>query len=1200
MSFFSSLLGTLNKKIKEKKKQQQQVLAPLIPEFKKQKKQVKTFSKDIFESFADTSTQQQKEARRSRSPFITPSGKVGAQEALRGTEEFLARETLTGAFLAPKLGIPKEEILFERGGKALSKIQKGEKTTFEEKLDAADWALSLGTGGLAGLVFGGIKSSAKGINKTLKLAKTKAIRDVAEQAFKKGKTADEVTAMIKRLNKVAEDRSGKLAVKEAIQKKGLELPKLPKLKKQIPEELEPLAQEAKKFDTAEDFFNEMPIKVRDELRDKGIKSGEAIKNFWKSNVKQKLPVLDNLNPTGGVFVDYTPQLRMKMKLGKNITTLDKTSKKLPDTIITIYRGAPKIQKEIVGGDFVTTNFDLAKSYTGDGNVISKKVKMSDILDDLESPLGEEYIYRPKEAVKAEPVKVVKPKVKKTKEGKFPTIHEGGVVKMVEGNPIKIVDGVETFLHKDENGNWVVSEATTGRNLSGGGFANSTFAIKEAKSNIDNVGEEKFKKLIEENKLTQTTSEKSKAKAEPVKGLEKNKILKDIVPKKKEPIKIESKVVKKTAETPKIPSKIYEDNRNVKRGLKVTVTKDFKEIKEGVKLGLDRYLGILSTRLKNVNPELKGGLRKFEFKLRQGTLRDTRKATDLLESTKKFSRDDYIDFDLARKNGDEEKIKELVKKYGIQKEYKQTRDLLDDVYKRAEDVGYDIGYLKNYHPRIIKDQKGFINHFKNSKDWGAITQAISAKENALGRYLTEPEKAQMINTLIRGYQLNKISLSETGNMKSRVIDLVDSDINKFYMDSNAALVRYIEQANEAIAARKFFGKTKVGNGTDINDNIGSYILRLMEEGKINPEQEALVAEMLRARFNQVGTRGVVSLYKNLSYVDTMGSPTSAITQIGDLAWALYKSGIPNTVKSFYKSVRGKSIIKRADIGIDNIAAEFSDASKSSELVSKVFKLTGLEKIDAIGKETLINSVISKYQNWARIGDKRLQPVLKKIFGKNTDDVVMALKRGDITEDVKLVAFNELADMQPILLSEMPEKYLTGGNGRIFYMLKTFTLKQFDIYRNEIFQNIAKPGTRLQGLKNLVGLLSFFVIMNATADEIKDFMLNRKTSLKDRTVDNVLRAVGFSKYLTWKARTEGVGSALVRQILPPFKFIDSVSKDILNGIENGSEITQSVPLAGKLYYWWFGKGKYKNERRRKKVSPGKIGLPKLPKLPKIATP
>lgn len=93
---------------------------------------------------------------------------------------------------------------------------------------------------------------------------------------------------------------------------------------------------------------------------------------------------------------------------------------------------------------------------------------------------------------------------KSIERDFQTIHEGGVVKIVKGEPVKIVDGVDTFLHKDENGNWAVSEATTGRNLTGGGYENKNFAIKEAKANIEAIGIDKVKQLIAENKLPQST------------------------------------------------------------------------------------------------------------------------------------------------------------------------------------------------------------------------------------------------------------------------------------------------------------------------------------------------------------------------------------------------------------------------------------------------------------------------------------------------------------------------------------------------------------------------------------------------------------------------------------------------------------------------------------------------------------------------
>jgi len=106
-------------------------------------------------------------------------------------------------------------------------------------------------------------------------------------------------------------------------------------------------------------------------------------------------VLESLNPTGTVFTEYTPEIRANAKLGKNMTTLDKTMGKSPNETITIYRGVPSSKyKNINAGDFITTNKQLAKDYAGTGIVLEKKVKLSDILDDKTNPLGEEYIYRP--------------------------------------------------------------------------------------------------------------------------------------------------------------------------------------------------------------------------------------------------------------------------------------------------------------------------------------------------------------------------------------------------------------------------------------------------------------------------------------------------------------------------------------------------------------------------------------------------------------------------------------------------------------------------------------------------------------------------------------------------------------------------------------------------------------------------------------
>lgn len=689
----------------------------------------------------------------------------------------------------------------------------------------------------------------------------------------------------------------------------------------------------------------------------------------------------------------------------------------------------------------------------------------------------------------------------------------------------------------------------------------------------------------------------------------------------------------TAEDP------YEQAAKIERNKYLALRRSTSATLKSIAGGVDKYLGAISTRLRNISPKLEHKIRQLDFNIGTNHTRDVRAVEPLLKlARQKMSKMDFIIWDLARKNSDVKRIDELVKKYGIRKEYDAYRKVLDRVFKEAQEVGIELGWINEYAPRVIKDPQGFLNELGRGNDWPVLTQKlkeVARRMDITVADMTPEMKADIIsNMLFSGYY----GMGAPGSTKERSIAMIPPNLNQYYMDSDAALMQYLHSMRKHIEARRFFGKVpqkiseakrnmhaamkrlreeeareipnqariemwrdsiagyrgvleKYKNQRDYTDNIAQYVIDLMESEELSPENENVLKDILNARFNEHGTRGVIQAYKNFSYLDTMGSPISAITQIGDLAWSIYANGWTRTLRGISKSALGKAKITKEDVGIERIAQEFADTDTLSKAVAKVFRWIGLEKMDTIGKESFLNGAFDRFVAEAKKDPKALERKLEQTFEEDAALVVDDLQNERSTENVKLLVYSDLLNFQPAAMSEMPEQYLLAGNGRLFYMLKTYTLKQFDVFRREGY-NAIRRGTKtekIDAIRKVAYLAMLLVLANGAADELKDWLLGRKTDLSDRVTDNVLRLFGVSKYMTWKARTEGYGSAIVRQILPPFKFVDSLSKDILSaGDGKGLQTPQSVPVVGKLAYWHLGRGKdahrdlweirFSKERRR----------------------
>lgn len=644
----------------------------------------------------------------------------------------------------------------------------------------------------------------------------------------------------------------------------------------------------------------------------------------------------------------------------------------------------------------------------------------------------------------------------------------------------------------------------------------------------------------------------------------------------------------------IHESVYAENRRFK-GSRSVVSKTG-EFLTSAKDQAETLLTPISSVLADISPMLRVALRREAFREGLNRHNDTKAIIPFLEAANKMRRDDAADLDLALKNGDSAKINQVIQSYGLEAEYAKVRKTLDAIHARAKEVGYDVGYLEEYWPRVIKDQAGFLKEIQADKKWPDIEKLIKTKEEELTRPLSEDEKVELINSYLRGYQNAAIALARTPNMKTRDIEVIGPGLNQHFRRFDDAVLKYVESMNHAIEAKRFFGRGGKDFFIDeLDKSIGGYVLDMKSQGLLkDARDEKRLRDILQAYFRPESMHGAMAAYKNATVSMTIGNAVAALTQLQDIGTSIYRAPV-ESVGALARAAVGGSKITLEDIGIDQIGEELRDQRKSAMFTSRVLRLAGLGQLDKITAETFINSVIRKYQKQARKPSAEFMDRIRNLVGPDTAKAIEDLKSGEITDLVKFIAFSEILGVQPKAMTELPRAYLSGGNARIFYALKTFQLRQIDMFRQEIFKKMAEPGlkNKIIGTRRLIALSSALLLAGVGTDELKDFILGRTTTLSDRIVDNILKLVGLSKWTLYKARQEGIASAAIKTILPPVPLVDQLWKDIRTaGDKKGLEVVQSIPLVGKFYYWWMGKGRFKkplnDDMRWLKENAGRLGL------------
>ena len=648
---------------------------------------------------------------------------------------------------------------------------------------------------------------------------------------------------------------------------------------------------------------------------------------------------------------------------------------------------------------------------------------------------------------------------------------------------------------------------------------------------------------------------------------------------------------------------------------------------------------LSRTLKNINPLINRVFRKHELdinlKTREYLDRISPFVTAMSAKLKGHEKDQRL-FKQYLFNGERDelgvlKVVQLADKYKVDtKSFSEMRKALEEIRTYArEEGGIEVGYLEDYFPRNIKNYKSFKAWLDGDKAPAGLSNQV---EEALAEYaqkhnlgsvnqIKPGEAAEVTSRVLRGFPIGADSMLP-GNLKQRKVKQVTDDMLNAYDDPADAIKNYVERVVQATERKRFLyrkpnlggdveggfpgsrdrsagppPKSDLGARMEVDDSLAGELAEqlLVKNKNYTREDIDKLKDIIQSRFSGKTVDPFIQGVKNANYMAVMGNFGSAIPQLGDLAYSIHFNGFNNTFRTLLQKKNNFDFVKHFNLSNHNIDTVTNTAGLSKAL-DKVFTVTGLKKLDQMGKNTTMNASWKKYRAQAMKDSKGLQAELAPIFGtERAGRMVKSLRDSkpgskNLPKDVEELIWYKFLDLSPSTMGEMPKYYSESGNLRIMYMLKTFTVKQLDIYReaagaeismaNKLYAEgkhaeAAKVGA--VGLKKFMGLAAVFAAANASTDVIKDLLYGRPIERDDLLEDNLWKLLGINRYLIRKMDREGPGKAFLEGLLPPTTVFDRTFQD-LKAIKGDKEykgnMLQGTPL--DMVYWRYLGGQDKIKR------------------------
>jgi len=584
---------------------------------------------------------------------------------------------------------------------------------------------------------------------------------------------------------------------------------------------------------------------------------------------------------------------------------------------------------------------------------------------------------------------------------------------------------------------------------------------------------------------------------------------------------------------------------------------------------EKFIRPIDVRIREKSPAVFGRIMKLEQNTMTGIHKYHKETVPFRKAWRKMGhriggKKDRRQLGLAMMNGDFKRARAIMQASLGQKgvdAFDRMINGLTALGTEAKGAGIKFDTIDNYFPRSPRDLKGLLDYIGSNKPEGnkiiaALNKAAKSKGVKDYTQLSEAERSKIINRMIEARQKSRKSIKST---KERTIDVINEEMLKFYDDPITSIDLHIRDMTAGIERRKFFGKnlsvTKEGL-EQIDESVGA-MLDQMGYKKGSPVRGELIG-MLTNRFGpgEQGSDRALQTLRQFTAGITLGNPVSAALNLADVGITGLTKGLINTMRGIPKATvetfKGTVGIESKDLNADTagwmmeMAQEISTGGRLNSGLRRfadgLIRYGGFKLVDRFGKNITLQASLNKARGQLKTkeGTKRFMEEWGQVYDpQELQALMLDLKNKNMSDIVKAHIFSEVAEIQPITRSQMPEKYLENPNGRMFYQFKTWGLRQLEVSRQRVVENMKSPDIRdkMTGAKQAVLLFTYVGAAGVGAKEIQNWMRGRDSKitnaeeLGDEMFWAMMSNILADRYSIGKFLDEGDAKGMVTNYMTP---------------------------------------------------------------------